>query len=190
MYKVVSFYHEDQIAIADFRKTSNNLFSEYHYYLRNLVLSILNNTGDGQAIIERLNDNQYAIADMLTPYYPATKIATLVDLLKTQVSIIEQHVKAMVAKQDIAPVQALWVANTNEIATLLSSMDSSRWDKNSTITYFTQNANFIHRQVVARMGSDWSADIIAQDLAFNNICDLSDFFGGGVIMSNLDKFSK
>ena len=190
MYIVVSYYHEDQVAITSFQKKSNYLFSEYNFYIRNMMLSILNSTTDLTPIIERLDDNQTAIADLLLPYYPTQKVNSLADILKIHVSLIEQYIKVSVAKQDLTAIQAQWVANTDEIATLLNSLDSSRWVKSATVTFLTQNANYLHRQIVARMASDWVADIAAADLAYNNIIDFAEFFGNGIVVSNLEKFSK
>lgn len=190
MYKVVSYYHEDQVAMSNFQKKANYLFSEYNFYIRELMLSILNGTHDLSAIIERLDDNANAIASLLTPYYPAATVTALADLFKVQVATIEQYIKLSLAKQDLTTVQAQWVTNTDEIGTLLNSIDPTRWPKSAVVTALTNQANFIHRQVVARMANDWVADIAATDLGYNNIIEFSNVVGNGIVVSNLEKFSK
>lgn len=190
MYKVVSYYQEDPMAIASFHKDARYLLSEYNYYLRNALLGILNGTSDISTIISRLDTTQTTIGKLLTPYYPIEHSIALTNLLKDQNIIITDYISASKAKQDLTPIQTRWVTNTDEIATLLNSIDPIRWPKGSIVTCLTQHANYIHRQLMARMASDWGADIEAEDLTYSNLLDFADMISNGIVMSNLEKFSK
>lgn len=190
MYKVVSYYQEDPMAIAIFHKDARSLLSEYNYYLRNALLGILNGTSDISTIINRLDTTQTEIGKLLIPYYPSEHSIALTNLLKDQNIIITDYISASKAKQDLSAIQTRWVTNTDEIATLLNSIDPIRWPKGATVSFLTQHANYIHRQLVARMANDWVADIEAQDLTYGNIIDFADALSNGIVMSNLEKFSK
>jgi hypothetical protein len=190
MYKVVSYYQEDPMAIANFHRDARVLLSEYNYYLRNLMLSILNGTSETTEIVNRLDKTQTSIGKLLTPFYPMETGLSFAELLKTHVTIVTDYITAMRAKQDLTPIQTRWVTNTDEIATLLNSVDPIRWPKGTIVTCLTQHANYIHRQIMARMENDWAADIEAEDLTYHNLIDLADVISTGIVMSNLEKFSK
>lgn len=190
MYKVISYYQEDHEAIANFSKTARYALSEYHNYLRNATLSILNGTADIAELTTKLTDNQVAISKLLIPYYSAETSTKLAELLKSQVTIMLDYITAAATNQSLTAIQDQWVSNTDEIATLLASIDMVRWPKATVVNFWTQNANYSHRQVVARLAADWVADIAACDLAYKNIIDFADVFSNGIVMSNLEKFSK
>lgn len=190
MYKVVSYYQEDHDAMANFQKHARYKLSEYNFYLRNVLLSILNGTSDTIELINRLNTVQEDVATVATMYYPMETKVALTELLKAHVLVVVDYITASKAKQDLTTIQATWTSNTTEISMLLNSIDPIRWTNSAIVAICTQNANYIHRQIVARMMSDWTGDIEATDLAYKNVIEFADVISNGVIMSHLDKFSK
>ena len=190
MYKVTSYYQEDQVAIAKFLQDSRYLFSDYHYYLRNALLSILNGTADIAKLTTRLHENKASIVGLLAPYYSAESCNALSDSLAAHATIALEYIKATATKQPLTAIQEQWVANVDEIATLLNSIDPIRWQKAAVVAFWTQDANCMHRQATSRVAGDWASDIVSSDLAYKNIIELADCIGNGIVMSNLEKFSK
>lgn len=190
MYKVVSHYYEDDTKIKEFREKSNIAWTDHFMYTRNAIISILNNTPDVAAVVDRLMKNQEDIGNLLRPYYSATIVDQYVNLLKQHINIAAQYVTAVRDHQPTADIEAAWTANGQDIVNWKSSVNPWNWPRSKIEPLWVQHMNTTISEISSRANGDWASDIAAADSAYTVIRQIAQSFADGVIYQSIENFAK
>jgi hypothetical protein len=187
---IIVHYEEDPEAIMQFENSVRGLWSDHVDYTRNAIISILGGLDDINAVADRLDKNQDAIAEILAPYYGSAATETAKTALKEHVSIITDIVRYKKANRDTAELETKLDANAVAIAEFLSGLDPSNWPKSLVVEALRAHITHTLAEINARVAKDWTADIAAYDQVRNTIKVIADTMSTGIIDKFPEKFVK
>jgi hypothetical protein len=166
------------------------LWSDHVIWTREYVVAAVAGTPDAGAAAGRLLKNQEDIGNAVVPVYGAAAGQALTDLLKKHILIAVDLVAAAKAG-DSAKFEVndrKWTQNAEEIASLLSGANPKNWSKADVTDLLMQHLNLTKNEVVARLHSDWDADVAAFDQIFTEILTVADVLADGITRQFPDKF--
>ena len=182
MYQIINHYRENSYLTSDFRLKSRVLWTDHVSYTRNAITSIIATLSDVGAVSARLIKNQEDIGTFISPYYSTQEVFTLVDLLKTHITI------AVDVVNEVEGAEANWRMNGNDIVMQMSHMNKLFWPVSSISPMWTTHLDLTIEQIKARKKSEWDIDIAAYDRNHSHMLKFSDVFSDGIVYQNMDKF--
>lgn len=176
-------------ACCELRLTQQKLWIDHVLWTRNFIISDLASLKDKDDVLERLLKNQDDIGNSFKPYYGEETSNKLSKLLREHIEIAGQVVAAA-KNNDASNLQKynkLWYENADQIAAFLSSINPNyQNDVLQDILY--KHLQFLTDQVVARLNSDWKADIKAYDEGEEHMIMFADTLAIGIIKQFPEKF--
>ena len=166
------------------------LWSDHVIWTREYVVAAVAGTPDASAAAGRLLKNQEDIGNAVVPLYGAAAGQALTGLLKQHIMIAVDLIAAAKAGDNakFAENDSKWTQNAEEIASLLSGANPQNWSKADVTDLLMQHLNLTKGEVVARLKSDWDADVIAFDQIFTEILTVADVLADGIVKQFPDKF--
>lgn len=176
---------------ASLKLALRRLWSDHVIWTREYVLAAVAGTPDADAAAGRLLKNQEDIGNAVVPVYGADAGKALTDLLKQHIMIAVDLIAAAKSGDNdaFAKHDRRWTENAEEIAGLLSGANPTHWPKADVTDLLMQHLNLTKNEVVARLKSDWKADVEAFDLIFTEILTVSDVLADGIVAQFPDKFA-
>lgn len=190
MYKIVTYYQEDDEAIENFRQKSRYMWTDHISYTRDHITSHLAGLDDLVSIDERLMKNQDDLGELLSMFYGSKAAEDFAALLKSHIIGVSNFITAAKAGQDTASAMANMDKNTNDIVALLEATNSVHWPAAMVRDLWSKHVGYTMDSIKARMDRKWADDIAAYDANHLNILKFADTFCQGIVMHNIEKFSK
>jgi hypothetical protein len=133
--------------------------------------------------------NQDDIGNAIKPYYGEAAGAQLSQLLREHILIAADIVTAAKAGNtgQVATHQKRWSANGVAIAAFLSGANT-HWNRDDLETMLQVHLDLTTGEVVARLGSDWAADIRAYDEGHAHMLMFADTLTDGIVRQFPDRF--
>ena len=165
------------------RRTMDRLWEEHVAWTRLAIISLTTNAPDTKATVARLLRNQTDIGNAVKPFYGAAAGKQLTALLREHI-LIAADLIAVAQKGDGAGVsaqQARWTKNADQIAALLSSANPRFWKLDAMKTMMHDHLRLTTNEVVARLQSNWAADVKAYDRVESEILHMSEMLADGLV---------
>jgi|SRR3954470_11155591 len=167
------------------------LWSDHVIWTREYVVAAVAGTPDADAAAGRLLKNQEDIGAAIVPYYGQDAGEKLTELLKAHIMIAVDLVAAAKSGDNagFANHDARWTANIGEIARFLAGANPN-WPENDVLDLLALHLKLTKDEAVARITSDWAADVRAFDDIFNEIMVLADALHDGIVAQFPEKFAQ
>lgn len=165
-----------------FRQDMRKLWEDHVTWTRLAVISLTTGSPDTEATVGRLLQNQDDIGDAIAPFYGEEAGNQLATLLREHITIAAELIAAAKAgnQPEVARQQARWEANADEIARFLNNANP-HWKLGETRTMLHEHLQLTTREVVARLQSDWSADVAAYDEIHRQALHMADMLSTGIV---------
>ena len=158
------------------------LWEDHVTWTRLAIISLIGGTPDTEATVGRLLQNQTDIGNALKPFYGDAAGNEATRLLREHILIAAEVIAAAKAGNQtaLADAQARWVANADEIAATLNSLNPRFWDLATLTTELHRHLELTTNEVVARLHGDWAADVAAYAAVHEHMLHLADFLSSGL----------
>ena len=165
-----------------FRQDMRKLWEDHVTWTRLAIISLTTGAPDTEATVGRLLQNQDDIGDAIAPFYGEEAGNQLATLLREHITIAADLIAAAKAgnQPEVARQQARWEANADEIARFLNNANP-RWKLGETREMLHEHLQLTTREVVARLQSDWTADVAAYDEIHRQALHMADMLSTGIV---------
>lgn len=176
-------------AQCDLKMAERKLWIDHVLWTRNFIISDIASLKDKDAVLERLLKNQDDIGNSIKPYYGEEAGNKLSAILREHIELAGQVVDAAKSnnKSDLEKYNKLWYENADKIADFLSSANPNYSNKELKDMLY-KHLQLTTDEAVARLNSDWKADIEAYDKGENHMVMFADVLSDGIIKQFPKKF--
>ena len=172
------------------RLALRKLWADHVIWTRQYIVAAVGGTPDADAAAGRLLKNQEDIGAAVMPYYGPAAGDGLTALLKQHILIAVDLVAAAKAGDNaaFATHDARWTANIGEIAGFLSGANPN-WPEKDVMDLLALHLKLTEDEAVARISSDWAADVKAFDDIFTEAMVIADTLHDGIVAQFPDRFA-
>ena len=172
-----------------FQDAMRKLWEDHITWTRVFIISATADLPDKAAATERLLQNQVDIGNAIKPYYGDAAGDKLTTLLKEHITTAAEVVAAAKAndKAKLDDANKRWFANADQIADFLSGANPN-WPAADMKKMMREHLDLTTAEVVARLKSDWKADVVAYDRVHEQILHMADMLSDGIIKQHSAKF--
>ncbi|RXZ81966.1 glycosyltransferase [Paenibacillaceae bacterium] len=165
------------------------LWSDHVIWTRNFIVSDLADLEDKEKTLGRLLKNQQDIGNAIKPFYGEDAGNKLAGLLREHILIAGKVIDAAKSgnQGDLEKYNKEWFQNADSIAKFLSSINSN-WSEKELRNILHTHLKLVTEDVVARLGKNWDADIVAFDTNLNHMLMLADVMSEGIIKQFPEQF--
>jgi hypothetical protein len=177
-------------AEMEFRNTMRKLWEDHITWTRNVIISFEVNEPDPAATLpdltaalDRLLRNQADIGNAIKPFYGAEAGDQLTALLREHILIAGEILTAAKTgdADGLADAQARWYANAHDIAVFLSTANPDNWPLAEMDEMLREHLDATTAEVLARLNSDWTADVAAYDEVHIQALGMADMLSSGIV---------
>ncbi len=183
-----------------FHDAMRKLWEDHITWTRNVIISFEVNVPDASvrlpdlgAALDRLFQNQVDIGNAIKPYYGTERGDQLTALLHDHIAIAGEILQA-VKVGDTAAYQdanARWYANAHDIAVFLSeTLDPPLGSLAEMDAMMKDHLDSTTEEVVARLTTNWTADVAAYDKVHNQALQMADMLSNSIIANFPAKFRR
>jgi hypothetical protein len=165
------------------RMDMRKLWEDHITWTRLAIISLTANAPDAEATVGRLLQNQTDIGNAIKPFYGDAAGGQLSALLRQHILIAANVIAAAQAGDSakLADAQARWVANADEIAAVLHSVNPRQWPLGEMKAMMHRHLDLTIEEAVGRLQGKWSADVAAYDKVHVQILQMADMLSEGII---------
>jgi hypothetical protein len=165
------------------RQDMRRLWEDHITWTRLAIISLTTDSPDTEATVGRLLENQADIGDAVKPFYGEAAGNELTRQLRLHILIAADVVAAARAgdQAGLADAQARWLANADDIAAVLNSVNPKYWELETMKAEMHKHLDLTTQEAVARLQGNWSADVAAYDQIHEHILHMSDLLSSGLV---------
>ena len=185
---VHSVHNNDQAhirsrAAVKFRNQMRKLWEDHIVWTRMFIVSSVADIEDANTAAGRLLANQDNIGDAIKPFYGEAAGEQLSTLLRDHILIAADLLTAAKSGDSagVDEANARWNDNANEIADFLSAANTRNWPQAEMREMMAGHLEWTLAEAVARLNSDWDADVAAYDRIHRDILHMADMLSIGII---------
>lgn len=175
---------------CDLKSDMRKLWEDHIIWTRNVILNIIDELPGTATAVNRLLQNQVDIGNAIKPYYGTAGGNQLTALLQDHITIAADLLTALDDENTTAynTAWAQWVANANDIAALLSSVNPN-WPLAEMQSMMQEHLNATAAEAVARKTGNYSGDVTAYDHVHMQILEMADMLTEGIVKQFPNMFS-
>jgi hypothetical protein len=172
------------------RQEMRRLWEDHITWTRLAIISLTTDSPDTEATVGRLLKNQTDIGDAVKPFYGEAAGNELTRQLRLHILIAADVVAAARAgdQAELADAQARWLANADDIAAVLNSVNPKYWELTTMKAEMHKHLDLTTQEAVARLQGNWSADVAAYDQIHEHILHMSDLLSSGLVKQFPNRF--
>lgn len=189
MYRIITYYYEDEAKIAGLYAQSKKLWNEHVCYTRSAIISLLTGSADVDAISARLMKNQDEIGQLLYPYYSTEEAEAFTGVLKEHITLAIALVNAVKAGEDTTAPTKAWYDNGEAMLTWMENENPHYWSRVVTQPLWNDHLKYTSDEVNARLKEDWSGDLDAFDMNRSCMQKWAELYATGIVYNNMDMFA-
>jgi hypothetical protein len=166
-----------------FHDEMRRLWEDHITWTRLAIISLTTDAPDTEATVGRLLENQADIGDAIKPFYGEAAGQELTRLLREHILIAADLIAAAKAGDPaaVAEAQSRWTANADEIAGFLARANPRSWDLEEMKAMLREHLRLTTDEVLARLQSEWTADVAAYDEIHLQALGMADMLSSGII---------
>ena len=166
-----------------FRTDMRQLWEDHIVWTRLAIISLTTASPDTDATVARLLRNQTDIGDAVKPFYDQAAGNELTRQLRRHIMIAAEVVSAakLGDQGKLADAQARWTKNGDDIARVLNSVNPNYWKLPAMKAELRTHLRLTTDEAVARITSNWAADVAAYDKIHQHALHLSDLLAAGIV---------
>jgi hypothetical protein len=164
------------------RTDMRKLWEDHITWTRLAIISLESGTPDTDATVARLLRNQVDIGNAIKPYYGKAAGNELTKQLRAHILIAADLIAAAKASDSakLTDAQARWVANADQIAVVLHSVNPRYWKLGAMKAEMHMHLALTTEEAVARLQDNWTSDVAAYDKVHRHILHMSDLLAQGI----------
>ena len=164
------------------RNEMRKLWEDHVTWTRMFIVSAIADLPDIDATATRLLSNQDHIGDAIKPYYGHAAGEKLSALLREHILIAADVITAAKNGDTAGVDDAIeqWRVNGKEIADFLHAANPANWPKSEMRAMMKDHLDMTLTEAVARLNSDWDADIAAYDGIHLQALHMADMLSFGI----------
>jgi hypothetical protein len=172
------------------RQEMRRLWEDHITWTRLAIISLTTDSPDTEATVGRLLTNQTDLGDAVKPFYGEAAGNELTRQLRLHILIAADVVAAARAgdQAELADAQARWLANADDIAAVLNSVNPKHWELATMKAEMHKHLDLTTQEAVARLQGNWSADVAAYDQIHEHILHMSDLLSNGLVKQFPNRF--
>ena len=172
------------------RQDMRKLWEDHITWTRLAIISLTTDSPDTEATVGRLLENQTDIGDAVKPFYGEAAGNELTRQLRLHILIAADVVAAARAGDQtaLADAQARWLANADDIAAVLNSVNPKYWELSTMKAEMHKHLDLTTQEAVARLQANWNADVAAYDQIHEHILHMSDLLSSGLVKQFPNRF--
>jgi len=165
------------------RQEMRRLWEDHITWTRLAIISLTTDSPDTEATVGRLLANQTDIGDAVKPFYGEAAGNELTRQLRLHIVIAADVIAAARAgnQAELADAQARWLANADDIAAVLNSVNPKYWTLATMKAEMHKHLDLTTQEAVARLQGNWTADVAAYDEIHEHILHMSDLLSNGLV---------
>ena len=170
-------------------KEQQKLWIDHVSWTHSYIISAIASLKDQDDVLQRLLKNQENIGNSIKSFYGEEAGNKLATLLKEHIVLAGKVLEAAKTnnKTELDQYNKQWYENADQIAEFLSNANPNYSKKELKNMLYT-HLQYVTDQVVARLNSDWKADIRAYDKGEAHMIHFADILAEGIIKQFPDKF--
>lgn len=171
------------------RLALRKLWADHVIWTRQYIIAAVAGTPDAAAAAGRLLKNQEDIGAAIATYFGKAGGDRLTELLKQHIMIAVDLVAAAKGGDEkaFATHDARWTANIAEIAAFLAKANP-HWPEREVLDLLALHLKLTKDETVARISSNWAADVSAFDDIFTEIMVVADTLYEGIVAQFPNRF--
>jgi hypothetical protein len=185
MQVTMSVHHAPKLSAKTvaLREDMRKLWEDHITWTRLAIISLESGTADTDATVGRLLQNQTDIGNAVKPFYGDAAGNELTNQLRAHILIAADVIAAAKAGDSakLADAQARWIANADQIATVLHSVNPRFWPLDVLKAEMHMHLDLTTQEAVARLHGNWTADVAAYDKVHEHILHMSDLLSEGIV---------
>jgi hypothetical protein len=168
---------------VEFRQDMRKLWEDHITWTRVYIIANLADAPDATAAANRLLQNQEDIGAAMAVYYGQPNGDQLTTLLKEHITTAVDVINAAKAGDDVALAAAneAWYDNAEAIAVFLHDLNPTYWPLEEMEMMMVDHLDLTTTEVVARLNSNWIADVQAYDQIHDQALEMADMLSLGII---------
>jgi hypothetical protein len=172
------------------RTDMRKLWEDHIVWTRLAIISLTTGSPDTEATVARLLKNQTDIGNAVKPFYGRAAGNELTRQLRQHILIAADVIAAAKAgdQAGLADVQARWLANADDIAAVLNSVNPKHWELATMKAEMHKHLDLTTQEAVARLQGNWSADVAAYDQIHEHTLHMSDLLSNGLVKQFPNRF--
>jgi hypothetical protein len=176
-------HHGDSDKAVALRMEMRKLWEDHITWTRMAIISLEGGMPDTNASVGRLLRNQVDIGNAVKPFYGKAAGNALTGLLREHILIAADVIAAAKAGDQtaLASAQARWVANADQIAAALHSVNPRFWKLRAMKAEMHRHLTLTTQEAVARLQQDWTGDVAAYDRVHRHILHMADLLSEGIV---------
>jgi hypothetical protein len=165
------------------RRDMRRLWEDHIVWTRLAIISLTTDSPDTDATVGRLLENQTDIGNAVKPFYGKAAGDELTRQLRTHIVIAADVIAAAKVGDEtkLADAQARWQRNADDIAGVLNSVNPRFWKLPAMKSEMRKHLDLTTQEAVARLQSNWNADVAAYDQIHDHILHLADVLSTGLV---------
>jgi hypothetical protein len=175
--------HAESAKAVALRLEMRKLWEDHITWTRLAIISLEGNTPDTNATVARLLQNQTDLGNAIKPFYGKAAGNALTGLLREHILIAADLIAAAKAgdSSKLADAQSRWVANADQIAATLHSVNPRFWPLGAMKAEMHRHLDLTTQEAVAHLQGDWTGDVKAYDRVHVHILHMADMLTAGIV---------
>lgn len=168
------------------------LWGDNTFWMRNYIISYVNNSSDMKDVTYRLAKNQEEISRSIGLFYDEKAAEKVNKMLQQNLIYFGDILMHMLNKNKNGAIGAekAWDEGTDKLVNYLGSLNKE-WDLKSLGDHFKKYNEMTIGQAMSKVKRSHKEEIAAFDKAYNHaMYDLADFLTRGIVEQNPDKFDR
>lgn len=181
---------EQGIKFQAFNNDMRVLWSDHAQWTRNVIVNIIDGLPGTNEAVARLLQNQQDIGDAIKPYYGDAGGEALSALLTDHITIAADLLTAAKTGDSNAyqTASTAWYANADDIAAFLNTANPDHFALAHMKAMMKSHLDHTVEEAVARLNSDYAADVIAYDKVYAELMEMADMLSEGILNQFPEKF--
>ena len=183
--------NDARLSAAELRVAMRRLWEDRTALGRSFMVSSLAGLADADAVALRLLANQDAIGAVFKPFYGPAAGDRLAVLLRDQIMIAADVVKAARGRDPEAQARAqlAWATNADQLAGFLADLNPA-WSRAELVAMLRRHLRLTMAEVSARLRGDWAADLDAHEVGRDHMLRFADVLSDGVVKQHRRRFGR
>jgi hypothetical protein len=175
-----------------FHDQMRKLWEDHVTWTRLAIVTFADGSDGFSATAGRLLQNQADLGDAIKPYYGTAAGDRLTALLRDHILIAVDVLTAARNgdNQAFESANAKWYANGDDVADLISSLNSRAWPRDEMRAMMKTHLDQTLTEAAAELGGDYAGSVASYEDIHQHMLDMADMLSSGIISAFPARFRR